>query len=276
MAAETLSPTKAPLESSTQSTTQQQRRRSPTLAEIARPTIPQVEVEEDARDTIIVAGTFVSSQSLLDEQPVATPGRPSVDPIASLREPTRLSNNPLHRDTHRLPRVQPTIQQDERLQEPPLVVEFSALALRDDPIVSDSESAPEPRFDAISLPSPPTALSSRASEGALPDIESASQPPTPAPSLNATRQDNPPSEFGGSPASAASSPSLSGPSSPSTPQASSSNSPVLNSFLQAIHDQETAGGADFLRAQSDVYDQVFQTFFRFECGCKSLLTPTIR
>ncbi|KAI5456256.1 hypothetical protein BGZ63DRAFT_435853, partial [Mariannaea sp. PMI_226] len=58
-------------------------------------------------------------------------------------------------------------------------------------------------------------------------------------------------------------------SSPASPPLSSSDivDTILDGFLQAIQDQETAGGADFLSAQSDIYDQVFQKYFDCECDC---------
>ncbi|OBS16023.1 hypothetical protein FPOA_13225 [Fusarium poae] len=46
-----------------------------------------------------------------------------------------------------------------------------------------------------------------------------------------------------------------------------SGDPVLDGFLRSIYEQETAGGADFLRAQSGVYDKVFRSFFARECEC---------
>ncbi|KAJ3453179.1 hypothetical protein MRS44_018834 [Fusarium solani] len=164
---------------------------------------------------------------------------------------------------------------DEGFQESPPIVEFSALDIRDGPVVSDPESGPEPGFELVSLPSSPTDLSARVPEGSLRDAEFASsQPTTLAPSPNRHQQDgDPPSELSSSLPSTTGPPSLLGSSTSFTPPApppsvsssSGPNDPALDSFLQAIHNQETAGGADFLRAQSDVYDRVIQTFFSREC-----------
>ena len=251
---------------------EQQRRRSPRLAE----TIPPATLEEDARGAIVVAGTAATDHPLLDERPGARPGRPRLDlTISSPQEQTRL------RQQQQLARVQLAVQQDEGFQESPPIVEFSALDIRDGPVVSDPESGPEPGFELVSLPSSPTDLSARVPEGSLRDAEFASsQPTTLAPSPNRHQQDgDPPSELSSSPPSTTGPPSLLGSSTSFTPPApppsvsssSGPNDPVLDSFLQAIHNQETAGGADFLRAQSDVYDRVIQTFFSCECDCKPLL-----
>jgi len=60
------------------------------------------------------------------------------------------------------------------------------------------------------------------------------------------------------------------PSSPSshTSQSSGQGDPILARFLEAIDDQETAGGEDFLHEQGRVYEDVFKTYFRSECQCK--------
>ncbi|KAL6402761.1 hypothetical protein AUP68_14097 [Ilyonectria robusta] len=56
------------------------------------------------------------------------------------------------------------------------------------------------------------------------------------------------------------------------PRSPRSASSPLDFFLQAVDNQETRGGADFLGAQSNVYDQIFRTFFDIGCDCK-LLVP---
>ncbi|KAF6515530.1 hypothetical protein HZS61_005436 [Fusarium oxysporum f. sp. conglutinans] len=43
--------------------------------------------------------------------------------------------------------------------------------------------------------------------------------------------------------------------------------PVLSGFLEAIRQQDTAGGPDFLLAQSDAYDQILRKFFSHQCDC---------
>jgi len=77
---------------------------------------------------------------------------------------------------------------------------------------------------------------------------------------------------GGFTSSSTSAPSPSGPGGP--------GDPVLDGFLQSIYEQGTAGCADFLRAQSSVYDKVFRSFFARECECNcnqliSLINPLL-
>ncbi|KAH7147116.1 hypothetical protein B0J13DRAFT_584454 [Dactylonectria estremocensis] len=43
--------------------------------------------------------------------------------------------------------------------------------------------------------------------------------------------------------------------------------PGLHDFLQAIHSQETTGGAHFRTTQGTVYDQILRTFFHLTCSC---------
>lgn len=138
----------APLLPPTRRPIAQQRRPSPRRTETTfLATIPQATAEEeDAGETVTVAGTAASHRSLLDRQPRARPGRPRVDPTISPQEQTRLRQQ--------LARVQPIVQQDEALQELPPIVEFSALAIRDGPVVSAPESGPEPGFEGVSLHHP--------------------------------------------------------------------------------------------------------------------------
>ncbi|KAF4452876.1 hypothetical protein F53441_4348 [Fusarium austroafricanum] len=44
-----------------------------------------------------------------------------------------------------------------------------------------------------------------------------------------------------------------------------SDNPVLSSFLKAIRQQDTAGGPDFLLAQSNAYNQILRKFFSHQC-----------
>ncbi|KAI7759589.1 hypothetical protein LZL87_014219 [Fusarium oxysporum] len=53
----------------------------------------------------------------------------------------------------------------------------------------------------------------------------------------------------------------------SAPSSLDPRDPVLDGFLRSIYQQETADGADFLRAQGGVYDKVFRSFFARECEC---------
>ncbi|RTE68758.1 hypothetical protein BHE90_016864, partial [Fusarium euwallaceae] len=47
-----------------------------------------------------------------------------------------------------------------------------------------------------------------------------------------------------------------------------SDNPVLDGFLDAIHQQDIASGPGFLRAQSDVYDRILRKFFNNQCDCQ--------
>ncbi|KAH7182230.1 hypothetical protein DER46DRAFT_670678 [Fusarium sp. MPI-SDFR-AT-0072] len=204
---------------------EQQRRPSPRLAE----TIPPVTLEEDAAGATIVVSTAAPDHPLLYERPGARPDRPRVDPTITLQEHTRLL------------RVQSIVQQDEEWQESPPIAEFSALTIRDGPVVSAIESGPEPGFEAVS-PSLPAARPLRSS-GVSPSDAGfpSSQSTIPAPS--------------------------SSPSDPSSVSSVGGDEPILSGYLQAIREQDTAGGPDFLRAQSDVYSRVLGTLFNHQCNC---------
>ena len=45
---------------------------------------------------------------------------------------------------------------------------------------------------------------------------------------------------------------------------------ILSGYLQAINEQDTAGGPDFLRQQGEVYDRVLRAFFSHQCNCKPI------
>lgn len=194
-----------------------------------------------------------------------------------------------HRDQQHLARAQQTVQNVAITQELPPTVEFSVLTLRDDSTlssspaqiqsssgdVSDDQSGPEPELETAPFPSSPTASPMHIedddgddSESSTSDINPVSQPTTSAPSSSPglPRQDGRSSQPRSSLSSTSDSPDWFVPSvSPSL----GPEGPILDGFLQAIHDQDTAGGPDFLRAMSDVYDRVLRTFFSCQCDCKS-------
>lgn len=226
------------------------------------------------------------SSSSNNEQPGLRPGRPRLDPDISPRGRTRLRVQ-RHRDQQHLARVQQIVHQAAVTQELPPTVEFSALTLRDDdstpssslPAQIQSWSGPELEFEAVSLP-----LSSTASpvyvegshgddtESSSPDANAVLLPTASAPSssLGLPRQDD--GQSSSRPRSSTS--SISDSPDCFIPSASPSlgpenHHPILGGFLQAIHDQDTAGGPDFLRAQGDLYDRVLRTFFSRQCECKS-------
>lgn len=188
----------------------------------------------------------------------------------------------------------------ERHQEPS-IPGFSALTLDDDDLATsadssddsrqqvpsdiesdiESEFAPEP--GQFSLSSSPIALTPSVSESLPGNLDLECRPGTPTPIHNSNLRELSPSELSISHLSLMSSSSSSRSSSPSrsfgssTPTVAAPRSPrsassPLDFFLQAIDNQETRGGADFLGAQSNVYDQIFRTFFDIGCDCK-LLVP---
>ncbi|KAH6953731.1 hypothetical protein BKA56DRAFT_681918 [Ilyonectria sp. MPI-CAGE-AT-0026] len=154
---------------------------------------------------------------------------------------------------------------------------FSALTLDDDDLATnpnssddsrqevlsdiESEFAPEPA--SFSLCSSPIALTPSVSESLPENLDLESRPGTPIPIHDSNLQELWPSEPSISHLSLLSSPSSSPSSSPprsfgsSTPTASAPRSPrsassPLDFFLQAIDNQETRGGADFLGAQGNI------------------------
>ncbi|RSL77584.1 hypothetical protein CEP52_017704, partial [Fusarium oligoseptatum] len=237
---------------------------------------------EDQDETEPISAVDAAGPTFLaqydEEQAAARPGRPRVDPAISPRARTRLRVQ-RHRDQQHLERVQRLVQEVAVIQELPPIVEFSALTLHDDstpspPAQIQSWSDPELEFEAVPLP-----LSSKASpvevEDGHGDDTGSSSPDTNAvllptasapPSPGLPRQDGQPSRPRGSTSPISDLPDW------FLPSASPSLGPenlILDSFIQAIHDQDTAGGPDFLRARGDLYDRVLRTFFNHQCECKS-------
>lgn len=143
-------------------------------------------------------------------------------------------------DSHHLTGTHEIVQLFADLQEHPIIPQFSALTLRDglapfsvpnDEAVEDGEGG-------------------RESESFGFDNDVVVDAATPTPPLS-----SPPHQRSSSPLSSDSSGSSGG----SIPLLSASvepENPILDSFIQAIHDQDTAGGPDFLRARGDLYDRV--------------------
>ncbi|OBS15073.1 hypothetical protein FPOA_14088 [Fusarium poae] len=73
------------------------------------------------------------------------------------------------------------------------------------------------------------------------------------------------SAFSSTPSSRVS--SSSPPPGPSSVSSAGGDKSILSGYLQVIREQDTAGGPDFLRAQSVVYDRVLRTFFNHQCNC---------
>lgn len=213
-----------------------------------------------------------------DDEQAARPGRPRVDPTISPRARTRLRVQ-RHRDQQHLERVQQLVQEVAVTQELPPIVEFSALTLHDDltpspPAQIQSCSDPELEFEAVPLPS-----SSKASPvdveddhgddtgSSWPDANAVLLPTTSAPpSPGLPWQDSQASRPRISTSPVSDLPDWFVPS--ASPSLGPEN-PILDSFIQAIHNQDTTGGPDFLRARGNLYDRVLRTFFNHQCECKS-------
>lgn len=127
------------------------------------------------------------------------------------------------------------------------------------------------------------------------DVEVDLPPPTRSPVMH-VRDDSPPapsviqfsslsSPTGSRPASAwgGSIGGISLDSSVFEPSSTCQTDGTLKHYLDAISDQHTRGGSDYLEAQGEVYQQVIRDFFDVECNCRStvavayhmlILTPT--
>ncbi|KAM6504737.1 hypothetical protein FSOLCH5_015233 [Fusarium solani] len=197
---------------------------------------------EDQDETEPISAVDAAGPTFLtqyDEEQAARPGRPRIDPAVPPREQTRLRVQ-RHRDRQHLTRAQQLVQWFTDSHDLPPTLEFSALTLRDGPAPSlvPGEAAEKGEGDAGSE-----------SSGFDNDVVSARTPPTPPSPPGSTRRDIQTPQRGGS--------LLPTPIFPASPDAAAvtpslrSDNPVLGGFLDAIHQQDIAGGPDFLRAQSD-------------------------
>ncbi|KAG8664668.1 uncharacterized protein FPOAC1_013448 [Fusarium poae] len=190
-----------------------------------------------------------------DEGNSIRPGRPQIDPAVSPRERTR-ARVQRRRDQQHLTRAQQIVQWFADSQDPPPTLEFSALTLRDGPAPSSvpDEAVEDGEGDGRSE-----------SFGFDNDVALGPTSPTPpAPPASTQRDSQPPRRRSSLP----STPTF--PVSPDAAAVSSSlgtDDPVLSGFLEAIRQQDTAGGPDFLLAQSDAYDQILRKFFSHRCDC---------
>lgn len=185
---------------------------------------------------------------------------------------------------------QSTAQYDGESHSSPLIAELSALAIGDDTSTPPGAATQDPTdFSPAQASSPPPPSSSSSSSSPIREHDEyhdhnspsdghnevssaeeyyATQPVTPIPSSPSLfHQDNHPVFELASPSSHASDTRGLFTSSSSDVTSTSSGDPVLDGFLRSIYEQETAGGADFLCAQSGVYDKVFRSFFARECEC---------
>ncbi|KAL3584405.1 hypothetical protein FPOAC2_14503 [Fusarium poae] len=174
-----------------------------------------------------------------DEGNSIRPGRPQIDPAVSPRERTRVRVQ-RHRDQQHLTRAQQIVQWFADSQDPPPTLEFSALTLHDGPAPSSvpDEAVEDGEGDDGSE-----------SFGFDNDVALGPTSPTPPAPPASTRRDSQPPHHR---ISLPSTPTF--PVSPDAGAVSSSlgsDDPVLSGFLEAIRQQDTAGGPDFLLAQSD-------------------------
>ncbi|KPA35141.1 hypothetical protein FLAG1_12197, partial [Fusarium langsethiae] len=186
------------------------------------------------------------------------------------------------------------IQQFDITQESPPTVELSALTLRDDPDSSILPDKVQPRPDRTSdnesdleseaaptlLSSSPSHLTAYVEDGNDDDTpgdfgfnndaasdSSVSVRPlwTGSARHNSQSLQRRSSAFSSTPSSRVS--SSSPPPGPSSVSSAGGDESILSGYLQVIREQDTAGGPDFLRAQSVVYDRVLRTFFNHQCNC---------
>jgi hypothetical protein len=251
-------------------------------------------IDDEVESTSLVEVLSSNSPVLGEQQAISRPGRPQKDPPLSPRERTRLRVQ-RHRDQQHLTRAQQIIQQFDITQESPPTVELSALTLRDDldssilpdkvqprpDRTSDNESDLESEAAPTLLSSSPSHLTAYAEDGNDDDTpenfgfnndaasdSSVSVRPlwTGSARHNSQSLQRRSSAFSSTSSSRVSSSSPSpGPSSASSAGGDES---ILSGYLQVIREQDTAGGPDFLRAQSVVYDRVLRTFFNHQCNCK--------
>ncbi|KAF9766967.1 hypothetical protein IL306_000528 [Fusarium sp. DS 682] len=254
--------------------------------------------ETDEDEETSAAETPDSRVPLQSEQIAAIPvSHSEVDHIVSPRSQTRLRVQRC-RDRQHAARLQQIFQEATESQDLPFTHEFSALSLRDEAIpllslpgdIPDNEprpslalaleSEPELASETSVLPSSSPYLSNfnfleedeqeNRSEASMLEDDTLSQPMTPSltsPSSSRHGSSSSPSQSRGSPLSSRSN---------SSEWSDLSGLPldepedlILSDFLQAISNQDTAGGPDFLRQQGDVYDRVLRTFFNHQCSCPS-------
>ncbi|RKK61793.1 hypothetical protein BFJ69_g17085 [Fusarium oxysporum] len=252
------------------------------------------ETDEDEESSVAEAPGFRPfSQNGQMATTSTTP--PRTDRVVSPRSQSRRRVQQC-RDRQHVTRLQQIFREAIESQDLPFTQDFSALSLRDDStpplslpdIVRDIERSPtsvpapvpepQPNFETSVLPSSSPAPSDenflaedgddRRLEVSLFGDGAAPQPTIPSltsPSSSRQHRSSSVSQLGGSLRSSRS--DSSDWSELSETPSDEPEDPVLSDFLQVIANQDTAGGSDFLRAQSDVYDRVLRTFFDHQCSC---------
>jgi hypothetical protein len=253
-------------------------------------------IEDEAESTSAAEPSSLYLPIQVERQAIYRPGRPQKDPALSPRARTRLRVQQ-HRDQQYLTKAQQIVQQFGITQELPPTVEFSGLTLHDGPALSisaneaqpgpecrpDGEPDPESEVEPILFPPSPSHLTAYNIEDgndggisesfgfdndAISDLSISTRPSLP----DFTRHSSQLPERRGSTSSSTPSPPASLPSPLSSPSSIPSvgrDESILSGYLQAINEQDTAGGPDFLRQQGDIYDRVLRTFFSHQCNCMS-------
>ncbi|RKK74454.1 hypothetical protein BFJ71_g17273, partial [Fusarium oxysporum] len=252
-------------------------------------------IDNKVESVLAVEASSLSHPIQNKQQVIPRPGRPQKDPALSPRERTRLRVQ-RHRDQQHLTKAQQIVEQFDITQELPPTVEFSGLTLHDDLASSvspdgdqsepdcrpDSEPDPESEAEPILFSSSPRDLTayiedeyngdisenSRFANNVVSDPSILVRPS----STGSTRHNSQSPQHRNSASSSTPSPPASLPSPLSSPSSIPSvgrDESILSGYLQAINEQDTAGGPDFLRQQGDIYNRILRTFFNHQCNCSS-------
>ncbi|KAJ4127362.1 hypothetical protein NW765_017314 [Fusarium oxysporum] len=250
-------------------------------------------VEDEAESISAAEASSLNFPIQAEQQAICRPGRPQKDPALSPRARTRLRVQ-RHRDQQHLTKAQQIVEQFDITQELPPTAEFSSLSLHDDPDspLSANEAQPGPGcrpdggpdpesgVEPILFSSSPRDLTAYVEDGddsdisenfrlandAVSDLSILAQPS----STGSTQHNSQSPQHRNSTSPSTPSPPASLPSPLSSPSSIPSvgrDESILSGYLQAINEQDTAGGPDFLRQQGEVYDRVLRAFFSHQCNC---------
>ncbi|KAM5510104.1 hypothetical protein FOXYSP1_10204 [Fusarium oxysporum f. sp. phaseoli] len=219
-------------------------------------------IDNKVESVLAVEASSLSHPIQNKQQVIPRPGRPQKDPALSPRERTRLRVQ-RHRDQQHLTKAQQIVEQFDITQELPPTVEFSGLTLHDDlaSSVSPDGDQSEPDCRPDSEPDPKDEYNGDISENSRfannvvsdPSILSIASAQKLCFLVNAKPPASLPSPL----------------SSPSSIPSVGRDESILSGYLQAINEQDTAGGPDFLRQQGDIYNRILRTFFNHQCNCSS-------
>ncbi|RKK76848.1 hypothetical protein BFJ71_g16855 [Fusarium oxysporum] len=255
-------------------------------------------VEDEAESISAAEASSLNFPIQAEQQAICRPGRRQKDPALSPRARTRLRVQ-RHRGQQHLTKAQQIVEQFDITQELPPTAEFSSLALHDDPDspLSANEAQPGPGCrpdggpdpesgaEPILFSSSPRDLTAYVEDGDDSDVSENFRPANDAvsdlsiiarPSSTGSTQHNSqsPQHRNSASSSTPSPPALlpSPLSSPSSIPSVGRDESILSGYLQAINEQDTAGGPDFLRQQGEVYDRVLRAFFSHQCNYAVTIT----